>query len=428
MFFRYKEKFLYWQDINLELITHDVVCKLKKHYCYEGPFFLYHKDILHQRISKFTQVFPNYPLYFAVKSLPNIGILKELRQYRHMGLDVVSGGEIHRGLQAGFDPQSMVFAGVGKTAEEIRLAIHKKIKNIHVESLSELKKIIEIAQIEQQSIDIALRLNPDIDTPTHQYILTGTQETKFGIDSREIDEVIRLILSQNETTIQLTGLHVHLGSQIMETQPYQDALSFLCNFLEKNQELNIDHLSLGGGFGIDYSAILHDDDVQEFPLEKLATAISTHKGNQYQISLEPGRFISAPTGLLICQVLYIKPKSEYQIAITNAGMSELIRPTLYHAKHRPLNIVIDSSKKIKYDVVGPICETGDFLAKGVYLNYLQENDYLAITQTGAYASSMSSNYNSRPFVPEILADNQGNFEVIRTPQTTEDMFSNEIFI
>ncbi len=428
MFFRYKQQFLHWQDVNLKSIIHNVTCKLKKDYSYEGPFFLYHKDILHQRVSYFTQIFPDSPLYFSVKSLSNISILKELRQHRQVGLDVVSGGEIHRGLQAGFDPQSMVFAGVGKTSKEIRLATEKKIKSIHVESLSELKKIIEIAQNEQKTIQIALRLNPNIDTTTHQYILTGTQETKFGIDYREIDEAIKLILSQNETTIQLTGLHVHLGSQIMETKPYQDALSFLCNFLEKNKELTIHHLSLGGGFGIDYDAVLHNDDIHEFPLEELAKALLTHNVNRYQISFEPGRFISAPIGLLICQVLYIKPKSGYQIAITNAGMSELIRPTLYRVKHRPLNITIDNPKKIKYDIVGPICETGDFLAKGVHLNCLQENDYLAITQAGAYASSMSSYYNSRPLVPEIFMDNRGYFEVIRKPQKEEDLFLNEIFI
>ncbi len=427
MFFQYKHESLYWQDIKLKEITNDIVCKLQKNYEYEGAFFLYHKNILHQRVSDFIRVFPNSLFYFSVKSLSNINILKELCQYKKVGLDVVSVGEMHRGFQAGFDAERMVFSGVGKTEKEIQFAIQKRIKSIHIESLSELKKVIEISKQEKISSQIALRLNPSIDTFTHEYIATGAQDTKFGIDSRELDDALQLIIQATEQTIQLSSLHIHLGSQIFDAEPYIKALIFLNNFLEKHQYLNIHNLSLGGGFGIDYKSILLHEKINKFPLEKLSVLLAKNNKNNYKISFEPGRFISAPSGLLMCRVLYIKPKAGCHIGITNAGMSELIRPTLYQAEHRILNIVTHTQEKKKYDIVGPICETGDFFVKGASLNTLREGDYLAVTHAGAYASSMSSNYNSRPFVPEVLIDNRGNFQIIKKPQRYKELFINELF-
>ena len=426
MFFEYKHQTLYWKNLNLERLLENIRCKLEKNYEYLGPFYLYHKKILHERISLFTDVFPGYQLYFAVKSLSNIHILRELRPYRQVGLDVVSGGEIYRGIQAGFSGKQMVFAGVGKTAEEIRLAAAHGIKSIHVESLSELKKIVEISHEGAQTISVALRLNPDIAAPTHKYIETGKGDSKFGIDTKEIDEALSLLRSSER--VRLSGLHVHLGSQLMEIEPYQNAFSFLERFIKKHELFKIKTLSLGGGFGIDYERVFTNDEVREFPLAGLARSLNEHNQEGYEISFEPGRFISAPAGVLVSRVIYIKPKKDRYIAITDAGMSELIRPALYGAHHKILNVSLHTKDKKKYDIVGPICETGDFFSKGAHLYSLQENDHLVITQAGAYAASMSSHYNSRPLIPEVLAGGEDDFQIIRRPQKKEELYECEAFI
>ena len=424
MFFEYNQNTLFWEEINIGDLLQKINHHLKDEYDYEGAFFVYNKKMIIKRIFTFQEYFPKSKLYFSVKSLSNIHILENVIKELKVGLDVVSGGELLRAVRSGYSGDQIVFAGVGKTSQEIKTALQCSVKSIHVESLSELKKIEEIISSENKTAQIALRLNPNISVSTHKYIRTANEEDKFGLNEFEVSEAVRLIHDSDKLSLQ--GFHIHLGSQIMDAKPYEKAFVYLMTLLKKYSIPKPAYLSLGGGFGIDYSFVFKDQRGKLFPLESLAKSLKKLNVDSYQIDFEPGRYISAPTGILVCKVLYLKPRKKKNIAIVNAGMTEILRPALYQTRHPILNVKLHSVEKRTYDIVGPICESGDFLAKSVRLPRLNEDDALIVAYAGAYSSVMGSNYNSRPFAPEILVEDEKNFKVIRRPQKEEDIFREEL--
>jgi diaminopimelate decarboxylase len=425
MYYSYKKNHLLWHNTSLYDIQKEIEIYLKKEYNYFGPAYLYHSEIINDRIKLFSDSFPNSKFYYSVKSLSNINILKIIKSYGNFGLDVVSGGEILRGLSAGFKGSDIVYAGVGKTESEIKLGLREGLKSFHVESIPEILQIEKVAKEENLTGPVTLRLNPDISVNTHKYIVTGVEESKFGINSAEFKTALDIIGNSNHLV--LRGLQIHLGSQLLAMDVYLKGLDFLVNIAKEAEALPgtfIDYLSLGGGFGIDYNNVYSDTKSVEFPVIEFSNELKKRSNIKWQIDFEPGRFISAHSGLLLAHVLYLKNRKGNTIAITDAGMSELIRPALYDAVHQILPVEKKDTKQI-YDIVGPICESGDFFAKKYEMTGINEGDSIVIAHAGAYGSVMSSNYNSRPFVPEILIT--GNeFTVIRKPQLPESIFSLEV--
>jgi len=426
MFFNYLNNQLLWKKSNLCKLTENIEKELLKDYKYIGPYFIYNQNILIDRLTKMNQLLKNNHLFYSVKSCSNIHILKIIKQFGNFGLDVVSAGEIYRGLLAGFSGDNMVFAGVGKTNAEIQYALENNIKSFHVESLEELENISNIAKSLKKNASIALRINPDISVETHEFITTAKEENKFGISEYDIEKALRSIHTSDR--LKLIGLQLHLGSQILDVDSYIDGLSFLKEkalFTEKYLNIELEYLSLGGGFGIDYDTTTQIE-VDEFSIEKLAHLLAKEE-LKWRIDFEPGRFISAYMGILLSHVQYVKKKKDFEILITDSGMTEVIRPALYGGRHPVLPLRHHSNALSTYDVVGPICESTDFFAKKIQLTEVKVKDKLALLHVGAYGSTMSSNYNSRVLVPEILiADDDSSFQIIRTPQSKEQMLANEI--
>ncbi len=432
MYYEYRDNNLFWQNTDLvEMVAH-IEKELERDYSYTGPFYLYHKDILMHRMSFFQSTGPaassGIPEFFySVKSQSNVHILKIIAENSHFGMDIVSGGELFRAKVAGISPERIVFAGVGKTFPEIRDALEYGIKSFHVESLEELEAISRIARSAGKKAGVALRINPDVSANTHAYISTGKEENKFGIPVYEFSSALEILRSSS--SLELVGLQAHIGSQIQDVIPYKKTMEILISKaaqIPEDIKKPFEYLSIGGGFGIDYEhPLVNDPDAKEFPVRSLLGYLEgVQKEFPYRIILEPGRYISAYSGLLLTHATYNKQKKDYRITITDSGMSELIRPALYQAFHPILPLVRNGRTQIPHDIVGPICETGDFFLKKYPVYPIQPGDRLAITHSGAYSASMSSNYNSRPMVPEYLLENN-SFRIIRKPQTLEEMIKGE---
>lgn len=366
-------------------------------------------------------------LAYAVKANSSLAILNLLAR---MGssFDVVSGGEMQRVLKAGGAPEKIFFSGVGKTEQEILDAIHYSIGCIHVESIEELNRIEQLAAQERTSgklVSVALRINPDVNPNTHPYIATGLKENKFGI---ELKEAKKLYQQRNlYPHLQFTGIACHIGSQILELAPYLEALSSLLNLYDElvKEGLVLEHLDLGGGFGITYQ------DEDPFDLDAFAKAVAQVIGSRpLKLMVEPGRSVVGNAGILLTKVEYLKNNQDKHFVIVDAGMNDLLRPALYQAVHPiwPVKLDTESSASNYYDIVGPICETGDFLAKNQPLPVeLKAGDYLAIGMTGAYGFSMSSHYNTRAKVAEVLIDGD-KMHLIRSRETFEDLIRGEIIL
>lgn len=334
----------------------------------------------------------NAEIHYAMKANANIKILKNLKR---MGsyLDVVSIGEVRRGLDAGFSPQQMIFSGVAKTEKEIKQAIDLKIQQINVESISELQRISRCALEMKKKISIALRINPNVNIKTHPYIATGLLENKFGMSPESLSEAIEVI--RKSKYIQLVGVSMHLGSQMHDLSAFEEGLLQLKKiFLELRKDFpQMKVFDVGGGLGIFYEHSSLDKEEKMF--KKYAQIISKNtKDMGVTIQIEPGRWIVGHIGVLVSQVQYIKSHQKKNFMILDSGMNHLLRPTLYNAYHeiQPLKLIKKSSIQ-KYDVVGPICETGDFFAKNRNLPIVQEGDWVAILDCGAYGYSMSNQYN-----------------------------------
>ena len=392
---------------NLFLEKLSVASILKKH---KTPFYLYSENQIRDNYLKFTNTFKkiNPLVCFAAKSNSNLTILKTLGKLG-AGVDVVSGGELLKALKAGIRPNKIVFSGVGKTEEEIKLAINKKILLINCESESEAILINKIAKKFNRKISIGFRLNPNIDAKTHKKISTGKADNKFGVSIKNFSSFLKDM--KKLKNINLEALSVHIGSQILSDVPYKKVLNFLSKLI-KNLNLNLKYIDLGGGFGINYTG-------KEKPINLGSYANFVHsfsKKLNCKIIFEPGRSIVGNTSILVSKIQYIKNGSNKKFIILNVGMNDFMRPALYDAQHNiiPLKKVNNKNKGL-IEFVGPICESTCKFGKYKKYQKISENDFIAITNVGAYGSSLSSNYNTRPLIAEILV-NKNKFKIIRKKQ------------
>ena len=334
-----------------------------------------------------------------------------------LGVDIVSEGELRKCLMAGFSPSDIVFAGVGKKEEEIEFAIRKSIFCFNVENLDEIHIIEKFGKKYKKKVNVNLRLNLNIDVDTHHYIKTAKSENKFGVDIEEAEK----ILNMKFNFVNIKGIHFHLGSQIKDVFPYLKGIEAVKNFCKKNN-FYPEIIDIGGGFGIPYT---YEDEIMPIYKfgEKIIDAIKNFKIKL--LIIEPGRFLVGNTGVLISKVLYVKKKKTKNFIIVDAGMNDLIRPSLYGSYHLIYPTNLKNGKKLKFDIVGPICETGDYLGKDrEFPEEIKKGDYIVIMSTGAYGFSMSSNYNTRLRASEILV-NKNKIKLIRKREKYSEIFSLE---
>lgn len=387
------------------------------------PLYIYSRATLERHWHAFNNAFGDHPhlICFAVKSSPNIAILQIMAQLGS-GFDIVSQGELERVLAAGGDPQKIVFSGVAKSQGEIARALEVGIRCFNVESEAELARINRIAQELGKIAPISLRVNPDVDAHTHPYISTGLKENKFGIS---VDRARAVYASARQLPhIKIVGMDCHIGSQLTELQPFLDAADRLIVLMEqlKQDGISLQHLDLGGGLGVPYHG-----ETPPHPTEYTEALLAKLKDYPVEIILEPGRAITANAGILVTKVEYLKSHEDRHFAIVDAGMNDMIRPALYQAYMQIIEVDrrLKRDKKI-YDVVGPICETSDFLGKQRELA-LAEGDLLAQRSAGAYGASMSSNYNSHPLTVEVMVD-KDQAHLIRRRQSFAELWQLEQLI
>lgn len=388
---------------------------------YGTPAYVYSRAAIESQWRAFDNALKdqNHLICYAVKANSSIAILNVLAKLGS-GFDIVSGGELERVIRAGGETDKVVFSGVGKTATEMELALKAGIKCFNVESVAELELLNTIAGNLNISAPVSLRVNPDINVNTHPYIATGLKENKFGIPFDEALTVYQKAAGMSH--INVTGIDCHIGSQITMLEPFIDAQKRLLDLvgdLEKSG-ITIRHIDIGGGLGINYQ-----DESAPDPEAFCATFKKVFSGTGHELILEPGRSIAGNAGVLLTRVQYLKKTAHKNFAIVDAGMNDLLRPALYAAWHDILPVQKPGSGSASdvYDIVGPVCETGDFLGKGRKLS-IHASDLLAVFSAGAYGFSMSSNYNSRPRAIEIMIDN-GNVHVIRKRETFKDLIAGE---
>ena len=380
------------------------------------PLYVYSRATLERHWHAFNNAFGEHPhlVCFAVKSNPNIAILNVMAKLGS-GFDIVSQGELERVLAAGGDAAKVVFSGVAKSHQEIARALEVNIRCFNVESEAELLRINQIAGEMGKIAPISLRVNPDVDAHTHPYISTGLKENKFGVSVEQAREVYKLAATLSN--IKIVGMDCHIGSQLTELQPFLDAVDRLIVLMEqlKQDGIRLKHLDLGGGLGVTYTDETppHPTEYAKALWEKLSAF------SELEIIVEPGRAITANAGILVTKVEYLKSNESRNFAIVDAGMNDMIRPALYQAYMNILEIDRTLAREEKmYDVVGPICETSDFLGKQRKLA-IAEGDYLAQRSAGAYGASMSSNYNSRPKTAEVMVDGDKAYLIRRREALNE---------
>lgn len=376
------------------------------------PFYLYSAGTLTHHFKVFNAAFAGFPhiVCFAVKANANLAILRLFGRLG-AGADIVSGGELYRALAAGVDPGKIVYSGVGKKPEEIKAALKADILLFNLESSQELEEINRIAGRLKLKARVSLRINPDIDAQTHPYISTGLKKNKFGIDIEQaINDYRRALDLPN---LEVVGVACHIGSQITQVSPFVDALERLKELIDRLRALGIRirYLDLGGGLGIQYH-----DEVPPHPDEYGQKLLEHLKGLKCTLILEPGRVLVGNAGILVTKVLYTKAGGTKHFIIVDAGMNDLARPSLYGSYHGLWPVVEGAHPQVKASIVGPICETGDFLAKDRLMPAFQPGEMVAVMSAGAYGFSMSSNYNARPRVAEILVQDR-DFYVIRKRET-----------
>ena len=390
-FFQYKNEQLYVEDLPVKQLAEE----------FGTPLYIYSRATLERHWHAFDSALGKHPhlICYAVKANSNIGILNVMAKLGS-GFDIVSQGELERVLAAGGEASKVVFSGVAKSRAEIMRALEVGIRCFNVESVAELHHINQIAGEMGKVAPISLRVNPDVDAHTHPYISTGLKENKFGVNVDEAREVYKLAATLPH--VKITGMDCHIGSQLTELQPFLDATDRLIRLMEQLKEdgIKLKHLDLGGGLGVTYT-----DETPPHPSDYATALLNKLKDYEdLEIILEPGRAIAANAGILVAKVQYLKSNESRNFAITDTGMNDMIRPALYEAY---MNIIeIDRTlgrEKAIYDVVGPVCETSDFLGKQRELA-IAEGDYIAQRSAGAYGASMSSNYNSRPRTAEVLVD------------------------
>lgn len=411
----YKDSILHFSGISLlKIIEH-----------FSTPLYVYSEDVILDRIHSYKKGIKDYPLQlcYSVKANSNLSIINIMAK-ENLGADIVSGGELFRCVQANMPASKVVFSGVGKTQQEIEYALKEKIMLFSVESISELKTIDEIAKRLQTIAPVSIRVNPDIDPKTHPYISTGLKVNKFGIPSDQFIDVLEFALSLKH--IEVLGFGYHIGSQIIDISSKLEALEKSKHFIKIfNKYKKLNFFDIGGGLGIRYKnekAI----EPEEF-IKKIITELPLDLLNDCTVLLEPGRSIVGPAGILLTQILYKKKNYDKLFYIVDGAMNDLIRPSLYQAYHEILPLKKpDHEKNIHVDIVGPICETGDFFARDRSLPELQEKEYLAILTTGAYGFVMSSQYNSRPRPAEVLITKHKEIKIIRHKENYEDLIQKEM--
>ena len=405
-FFQYKNNQLMAENLPVKQLAEQ----------FGTPLYIYSKATLERHWHAFDNAFGEHPhlVCFAVKSNPNIAILNVMAKLGS-GFDIVSQGELERVLAAGGDAGKVVFSGVAKSRQEIARALEVNIRCFNVESEAELLRINQIAGDMGKIAPISLRVNPDVDAHTHPYISTGLKENKFGVSVEQAREVYKLAATL--PNIKIVGMDCHIGSQLTELQPFLDAVDRLIVLMEqlKQDGIHLKHLDLGGGLGVTYTDETppHPTDYAKALWEKLSAF------SELEIIVEPGRAITANAGILVTKVEYLKSNESRNFAIVDAGMNDMIRPALYQAYMNILEIDRTLAREEKmYDVVGPICETSDFLGKQRKLT-IAEGDYLAQRSAGAYGASMSSNYNSRPRTAEVMVDGDKAYLIRRREALNE---------
>ncbi len=408
--FNYKNNVLYAENCS--------VSKLAKQY--GTPLYIYSRATIERHWQAFAQAAAKQPhlICYAVKANSNIAVLNIMARLGS-GFDIVSEGELARVIAAGGDPKKVVFSGVGKKSSEIAFALQHNIYCFNVESAAELQRINDVAQQLNLIAPISLRVNPDVDAGTHPYISTGLKENKFGIS---IDEAEQLYLQAKQLPhVVIKGVDCHIGSQLTEMSPFLDALDRVLALIDRlaAQGIILSHLDVGGGLGVCYQ-----DEKPPHPNEYAKAIAARIQGRDLMLIYEPGRAIMANAGILVTEVEYLKTNQTRHFAIADAAMNDLLRPSLYQAWQDIIPVEKNTQATEKnYDIVGPVCETGDFLGKKRKLA-IQAGDLLAVRSSGAYGFTMSSNYNSRPKVAEVMVDGH-NAYLIRSRETIEQLWQGE---
>ena len=413
--FNYKHNNLYCEAVSIEELAGK----------YGTPLYVYSRNTLISHYRKIKEAFSaiNPLICFSMKANSNLSICKALVK-EGAGLDIVSGGELYRALKTGVASKKIVYAGVGKKELEIEMAIRHHIFFFNVESIPELELINKVASRLGIQQKVAIRINPDVKASSHKYITTGHGENKFGID---FETARKIFLERNRyKNLSISGIHIHIGSQIVEAEPFIRAMERVVDFIRglESHGAGVRWLNIGGGLGIIYS-----EERPQTAKEYAKAVLPVLKKARANIIMEPGRFIVGNAGVLVTKVQYVKETPRKKFAIVDAGMNDLIRPSLYGAYHEILPVKSRSysnSEEIKiFDVVGPICESGDFLGKDRKFIGLKEGDLLSVMGAGAYGFSMSSNYNSRPRVSEVMVDDS-KVKLIRSRETYKDLIRAEL--
>ncbi len=409
-YFGYKNGELYCEEVPIKKIVKEV----------GTPAYIYSAKTIRRHFKVFDSSFKSidHIICYSVKANSNIAVLSVLK-HLGAGADIVSGGELKRALKAGIPPEKIVFSGVGKTLEEMEMALSAGILMFNVESLEELEALAEVAKKLNKPAPFALRVNPDVDPQTHPYISTGLKKNKFGIPEELVIPIYKK--AKENPYLKPVGLDAHIGSQITSIAPFKDALYRLKKIWEELINLGLEpkYLDLGGGLGI-----IYNEEEPPLPQEYAEAIIQEAKDLKATIILEPGRVIVGNAGILVTKVLYTKENISKKFVIVDAGMNDLIRPAFYQAYHKIIPVEETFAEEEVVDVVGPICESSDFLAKERKLPRVKRGDLLAVMSAGAYGFVMSSNYNSRPRCPEILVDGNKYF-VVRRRETIEDLIALE---
>lgn len=412
--FLYRDGVLHAEDVSIEEIAAEV----------GTPFYVYSSATLKRHIGLFNEAldWADHLVCFAVKSNSNLAVLKLLGEMG-AGMDVVSGGEYRRAIAAGVPGDRIVFSGVGKTREEMRLALTNGIRQFNLESEPEMRVLSEVASELGVVAPVTVRVNPDVDAKTHAKISTGKSENKFGIPISRAREVYTEIASL--PGLKAVGIDVHIGSQLTELEPFRQAYQKVAELTEalRADGHDITRLDLGGGLGIPYE---RSNEAPPLPIDygQMVKETVGHLG--CEIEIEPGRLVSGNAGIMVTSVIYVKEGEGQDFLIVDAAMNDLVRPAMYEAHHDIIPVVeaAPGEDKSRYDIVGPICETGDTFAKGRDLDSLKPDDLIAFRSAGAYGAVMASEYNSRPLIPEVLVMND-QYAVIRARPTYEEMLGRD---
>jgi diaminopimelate decarboxylase len=417
--FRYQENELYCEEVPLAELVEE----------FGTPLYVYSKS---QVIENFRAIEAplagtDHLVCYALKANANDTLLKILAQ-EGAGADVVSAGELHLALKAGFPPEKITFAGVGKRDDEIEYALKNDIFSINAESEQELQVISLVALRQEKKARVTLRINPDIDAQSHPYITTGLKQNKFGIPA---EEALRLFqYAQSLSNLEVIGVHAHIGSQITKVEPFVESANFLAGLVKSLREagIGINHIDFGGGFGVQYLNALSCEGLPQEPENSTPPPLSSFiegvlpvlRQTGCSLWFEPGRSIIANAGVLLTRVLYTKTNGAKKFVVVDAGMNDLLRPSLYGAYHQIVPVKLQTYEHERVDVVGPICETGDFLARDRLLSKSKRDDALCVMTTGAYGFAFTSNYNGRPRPAEVLVNGE-KVRVIRDRETIEQL-------